>query len=50
MDELARLAGQSGTLILETVKGDEHQYAIILETGVFTFSAKEKAENELPTE
>ena len=50
MDELVRLAGQSGTLILETVKGDEHQYAIILETGMFSFFVKEKEENELPSE
>ena len=50
MDELARLAGQSGKLILETVKGDEHHFAVILETGTFTFSAKEKAENDLPIE
>jgi len=50
MDELARLAQQSGALILEEVKGNEHQYAVILETGVYTYKAQAKPEIDSPIE
>jgi len=50
MDELARLAQQSGVLILETVRGNEHHFAVILETGVYTYTAQAVAENDISIE
>jgi signal peptidase I len=50
MDELARLAQQAGVLILETVQGNEHHFAIILETGMYTYSAHTITENVISEE
>ena len=50
MDELARLAQQAGVLILETVQGNEHRFAVILETGTYTYTAHAVMENEIPIE
>ena len=50
MDELARLAQQAGVLILETVQGNEHRFAVILETGTYTYTAQVVAANDVAIE
>lgn len=48
MDDLARLAQQSGVLILETVHGSEHRFSVILNTTIYSYTAQNEPEASEP--
>lgn len=50
MDDLARLAQQSGSLILETVQGSEHRFSVILDTTIYSYTARGESEASEPVE
>jgi hypothetical protein len=50
MDDLARLAQQSGALILETVQGDEHRFSVILDTTIYSYTIRDESKASEPVE
>jgi len=50
INDLARLAQQARALILETVHGSEHRFSIILDTAIYSYTARNEPEDPKPVE